>query len=79
LVRHNGIDGQILDSDLDRLNGVTNDGNRLADGPILSLLLEFSLESGQYETMFIREILKRSTEIGFDSALSWWCSTCTMV
>jgi tRNA pseudouridine13 synthase len=80
-IRHNGMDDPLIDSDLDRLEGTTNTGNHVSDGSILSLYVSFSLGSGQYATMCLREILKRSTEATTDSAMSqqakrppkpWW-------
>jgi tRNA pseudouridine13 synthase len=83
-VRHNGMDDPLLDSDLDRLDGTTNIGNHVRDGAILSLIVSFSLGKGQYATMCLRELLKRSTEAMTDSAMSqktkenqpWWQTIC---
>jgi tRNA pseudouridine13 synthase len=69
-IRHNGIDDPLIDSDLDRLEGTTNTRNHDPDGRLLSLLVSFSLGSGQYATMCLREILKRSTEADTDSAMA---------
>lgn len=70
IIRHDEMDVPLIDSDLDRLNGTTNSGNHVPDGKIASLCLSFSLTSGQYATMCMRELLKRTTEWFTDSELS---------
>jgi tRNA(Glu) U13 pseudouridine synthase TruD len=69
LIRYNGMDDQLLDTDLDKMNDVTSYTNWTGHGQMMSLLLEFSLDQTQYVTMFIREILKRSTEPDPDSKM----------
>jgi tRNA pseudouridine13 synthase len=87
LIRHGGMDDQLLDTDWDKMNDVANQVNWTEHGQILSLLLEFSLGGGQYATMLVREILKRSTESDTDSGiskklrernLSWWQRICSV-
>ena len=70
IIRHDQMDVPLIDSDLNRLDGTTNTTNHVKDGKIASLSLTFSLTSGQYATMCMRELLKRTTEWFTDSDMS---------
>ncbi|KAH0803439.1 pseudouridylate synthase 7-like [Histomonas meleagridis] len=70
LISHNNLDDLLIDSDMDRINGITNVNNRVENGKYNSLVISFSLGSGQYATMCLRELLKRSTEWFTDSNMS---------
>lgn len=80
LISHDDIDAPLIDSDLNKITKTTNRVNHVKYGKFTSLCLSFSLGSGQYATMLLRELLKRSTEWYTDSALSnkdqsethWW-------
>lgn len=84
LISHNDPDAALIDSDLDLINKTTNDVNHVKNGKYTSLCLSFSLNSGQYATMLLRELLKRSTESYTDSEMSqsasstWWPSFCNI-
>lgn len=54
VVRHSDPDERLVLSDLDRLAGVQP---AIGDGPFRALVLSFSLPSGSYATMAMREIL----------------------
>ena len=82
-IRHNDRDAELIDSDLNIIEGVTNSVNHSEDGKYSSLSLSFSLGSGQYATMCLRELLKRSTEWFTDSSMSnpqkhWWETICNI-
>lgn len=70
LIRHDDFDALLIDSDMDKLRGVSNASNRVPNGRYVSLNISFSLGSGMYATMCLRELLKRSTEWFTDSSMS---------
>ncbi|OHT06878.1 Pseudouridylate synthase 7 like protein [Tritrichomonas foetus] len=86
LIRHDDFDAPLIDSDLNIIEGTTNRINHVENGKYASLRISFSLGSGQYATMCLRELLKRSTEWFKDSEMSqrnepqthWWQSVCNI-
>ena len=69
LISHSDRDATLLESDIDKINGISYEENR-DGGEFTSLLISFSLEKGMYATMALRELLKRSTEWFSDAYLS---------
>lgn len=70
LISHDNYNAPLIDSDLNLVTGTTNRVNHVKNGKYNSLCLSFCLSSGQYATMLLRELLKRSTEWFTDSAMS---------
>jgi len=70
LIQHDDKDAPLVDSDLDIMNGLTNKSNWVEGGKYTSLRVSFNLGSGQYATMVLRELIKRSTEWWTDSDMS---------
>lgn len=70
IITHDDFNAPLIDSDLNLINGISNIDNHVKYGKYTSLSLSFCLGSGQYATMFLRELLKRSTEWFTDSAMS---------
>lgn len=88
ILRYNDSKAALIDSDLDVLEHRTNRTNCVENGRFIALKLSFSLSNGQYATMCMRELLKRSTEWFVDSEFtkkkdedegsSWWPNICTI-
>lgn len=70
VIRYDDPDALLIDSDIDRLEGVSHREQRKEGGRRAALCVSFSLGSGQYATMCLRELLKRSTEWFTDSEMS---------
>ena len=70
IIEHDDRDAELIDSDLDKLSGKTNSIHHVKGGKYRSAVVEFSLQSSQYATMCMRELMKRSTEWWGDSEMS---------
>ncbi|EAY07229.1 hypothetical protein TVAG_050450 [Trichomonas vaginalis G3] len=85
IIEHDDNDAELIDSDIDKLEGRTNKGNHVPGGKFKSAVVEFSLGPSQYATMCMRELMKRTTEWWNDSDMSnksesgcssWHCRIC---
>lgn len=71
IVKHDNPDVQLINNDVELLNNpklsrvAKNTGNKNS-----SAVISFSLGSGEYATMFLRELMKRSTEVFTDQQKS---------
>eukprot|EP00698_Gefionella_okellyi_P015679 TRINITY_DN4441_c0_g1_i1.p1 TRINITY_DN4441_c0_g1~~TRINITY_DN4441_c0_g1_i1.p1 ORF type:complete len:633 (-),score=118.94 TRINITY_DN4441_c0_g1_i1:3-1901(-) len=66
-MRYNDVNARLLETDLDRLNGVQPPQSE-PDGKYLALILSFNLPTSAYATMLIREIMKTSTSVQAQAA-----------
>lgn len=84
IIEHDDNDAELIDSDIDKLEGRTNIKNHVQGGKYRSAVVEFSLGASQYATMCMRELMKRTTEWWNDSEMSnkpeksssHWCRIC---
>lgn len=70
VVRHNDLSEQLIQNDMDIISHTQINMQNDPNGKYLSLALFFSLDSGSYATMLLREFLNRSTEWFIDHDMS---------
>ncbi|KAK4303476.1 hypothetical protein Pmani_024514 [Petrolisthes manimaculis] len=67
---YNDPNRPLVQSDLDKLQGIGVDENRLQDGEYKAAIVEMTLPSSCYATMALRELLKMDTSSQFQATLS---------
>ena len=71
VVKHDNPNEQIIYTDTDRLSDPKKKIIKSTGSKITSAVISFSLGPGEYATMFLRELMKRSTEVYTDQELSF--------